>query len=115
MATINTFPPPIGITVAFTNLGPGVTTPNFNLEQGRWTVSLEMSDDVVTSGDQVLLVQVTASVGIAANTTILTMVQPGYYDFVVGAGVPLAFNFQTVQSGCKNVRVTKVDIGIGPS
>jgi len=114
MATPNTFPAPPGPTVSFTNLGPGVTTPNFNLDPGRWTVSLETLDAEIV-GDQFLLVQVTAGVGIAANTTILTMAHSGYYDFVVGAGPVLAFNFQTGNSGCKNIRVTRVDLGIGPS
>ncbi len=114
MATPHTFPAPLGVTVAFTNLGPNVTTPNFLLEPGRWTVSLETLD-TDQLGDQFLLVQADASFGLSANTTVLTMTQSGYYDTVVGPGVPLNYNFQTGNSGCKNIRITKVDIGVGPS
>ena len=111
MTTANTFPAPIGVTVAFTNVPSNTTTPNFNLEPGHWIISLETLDTTV-SGDKFTLVQVTAGIGIAANTTVLTMTQSGYYDWVVGTGVPLSFNFVTGNSGCKNIRATKVDYSL---
>lgn len=115
MTTANTFPAPIGIGAAFTNLPAGGQTANFVLDPGFWVISLEMNDATQNlGGDQVTLVQVTASLGTAANTVVQTMDRSGYYNYSVLPGPSLTFNFQTT-NGCANVRVTKPYDNIGPS
>ena len=115
MTTPNTFPAPIGIGVAFTNVRAGQTTANFVLDPGFWIISVEFDDGTANLGnDQVTLVQVTANQAFAANSTVQTMDRSGYYNFSVLPGPSLTFNFQTT-NGCRNVRVTKPYDNIGPS
>ena len=102
MSTPNTYPAPIGVTVSFTNLLGGSTTPNFTLaEPGFYIVSLELPD-VSTPGDQVTLQSSVSGV----NTAVLTMTRSGYYNLSVPVGGQ-TYNFTTVNN-CKNARVTRM-------
>jgi hypothetical protein len=100
--TPNTFPAPEGTAhVSFTGLKAGQTTPNFTwAEQGLYTISLELAD-LNNSSDQVQLQSVVSG----TSTAIITMLESGYFDFVVPAGGG-TYNFTTVND-VRNVRVTQ--------
>ena len=114
MATDNVSPV-IGVGVSFNRLQAGQNSDKFVCEPGIWAVSLEFHESTQNLGnDRVTLVQISAGNGNAANTTVLTMNKNGYYNFVVGAGPLITYQFQTV-NGCRNVRAALVSNKIGPS
>ena len=74
MATPNTFPAPIGVTLSYSDLRAGTTTVNFQLEGGTYTLAFEARNEnepgVLTLND-------------SRGNAVVTMRTPGYAFFQV--------------------------------